>query len=418
MALPEEPEKPPNHERWIISYADFMTLLLATFVVMYAVSSINSSKFQEMAEAFNTAFMGKTVEIQSTGFAAGQKSPFNFMPSPVHVPIITRDVVPDKNLPVTAVQNQPERAKPMGRMEDTPNAPFAPPPAGTPDQKATEPQQTAPAPPAVVAVLEPAVPPPGGGQVQGAQGGGGTGDKSAYPNPPGWTIRAQPPTEESGQGRGPGQAEGQAQGGQAQDLGQGPPVAPELKKEIEQRAALLDQAYNQLKQALSPLIGTGEVRVSLSSLGVVIDINEVLLFNSGKAELTPQALPLIDKIAGILKGLPYQIQVNGFTDTVPIHTAQFDSNWDLSATRAISVVKRFVTAGLDPTKLVGAGFGEYHPVASNATVEGKAQNRRVSVVVVSPMQGGNPMKTPMLGTPQSRIANSPVIAPAALPSVP
>lgn len=417
MALPEEPEKPPNHERWIISYADFMTLLLATFVVMYAVSSINSSKFQEMAEAFNTAFMGKTVEIQSSGFAAGQKSPFNFMPSPVHVPIITRDVVPDKNLPVSAVQKQPDRQKPMGRLEDTPNAPFAPPPAGTPDQKAAGPQQAAAAAAAVVAVIEPAVPPPGGGQTQGAQGGGGTGDKSAFPNPPGWTIRPQPPSDQPGQGQGPGEANAQG-GGQAQDLGQGPPVSPDLKKEIEQRAALLDQAYNQLKQALAPLIGTGEVRVSLSSLGVVIDINEVLLFNSGKAELTPQALPMIDKIAGILKGLPYQIQVNGFTDNVPIHTVQFDSNWDLSATRAISVVKRFVTNGLDPTKLVGAGFGEFHPVASNATAEGKAQNRRVSVVVVSPMQGASAMKTPLLGTPQSRAAASPTIPPAAIPSVP
>ena len=143
MALPEEPEKPPNHERWIISYADFMTLLLATFVVMYAVSSINSSKFQEMAEAFNTAFMGKTVEIQNSGFAAGEKSPFNFMPSPVHVPIITRDVVPDKNLPVTAVQNQPERNKPMGRPEDTPNAPFAPAGGSAADKKGAGPQAAA-----------------------------------------------------------------------------------------------------------------------------------------------------------------------------------------------------------------------------------------------------------------------------------
>jgi flagellar motor protein MotB len=410
MPIPEEPEKPPNHERWIISYADFTTLLLATFVVMYAVSSINSSKFQEMAEAFNTAFMGKTVEIQSSGFAAGHKSPFNFMPSPVHVPIITRDMVPDKDLPVTAVQKQPERAKPMGRMEDTPNAPFAPPSPGTPDQK------TAAAPPTIVAVIEPAVPPPGGGQTTGAQS-GGQGDKSAFPNPPGWTIRAEPPADQPGQGQGAGDAHANGQG-QGQDIGQGPPIAPELKKAIEQRAALLDQAYRQLKSALAPLIGTGEVRVSLSSLGVVIDINEVLLFNSGKAELTPQALPLIDKVAGILKGLPYQIQVNGFTDTVPIHTVQFDSNWDLSATRAISVVKRFVTAGLDPTKLVGAGFGEYHPVAPNTTAEGKAQNRRVSVVVVSPMQGENPMKTPLLGTPQSRAAASPMIPPAALPSVP
>jgi flagellar motor protein MotB len=326
-------------------------------------------------------------------------------------------------LPVAPVQKAPERTKPTGRPEDAPN-PVGPPPGAqtqTQDQKSSPAQQAVAPVTAIVAVIEPAVPPPSGAP----------GDKSAFPAPPGWANQpGSTPGAQQTAGQGPGQGGqgqgGQAQGGQAQaqiqgqtrDIGQGAPIAPELRKEMEQRARLLDQAYNQLKQALSPLIGTGEVRVSLSSLGVVIDINEVLLFNSGKAELTPQALPLIDKVAGILKGLPYQVQVNGFTDTVPIHTAQFDSNWDLSATRAVSVVKRFVTAGIDPTKLVGAGFGEYHPVASNATPEGKAQNRRVSVVVVSPMQGENPMKTPLLGTTQSRAAASPTIPSTAIPSVP
>src|SRR5580698_8255158 len=88
-----EPEKPPNHERWIISYADFVTLLLATFVVMYAVSTINSSKFQEMAESFSTAFMGRTTNVQDTGFGAAAKGPFNFMPNPVHLPVISREVM-------------------------------------------------------------------------------------------------------------------------------------------------------------------------------------------------------------------------------------------------------------------------------------------------------------------------------------
>lgn len=72
MRRPTE-KKPANHERWIISYADFTTLLLATFVVMYAVSSVNSSKFQMMAEAFSTAFMGKEVKMQSSGLAAAHR---------------------------------------------------------------------------------------------------------------------------------------------------------------------------------------------------------------------------------------------------------------------------------------------------------------------------------------------------------
>src|SRR5579872_7404971 len=89
----QEPEKAPNHERWVISYADFVTLLLATFVVMYAVSTINSSKFQEMAEAFNTAFMGRVTTVNDSGFGAANKGPFNFMPNPVHLPVITREVM-------------------------------------------------------------------------------------------------------------------------------------------------------------------------------------------------------------------------------------------------------------------------------------------------------------------------------------
>jgi chemotaxis protein MotB len=70
----------------------------------------------------------------------------------------------------------------------------------------------------------------------------------------------------------------------------------------------------------------------------------------------------------------------------------------LSATRAISVVKRFVAAGIDPTLLVGAGFGEYHPVGPNNTTEGKAANRRVSIVVVSPLEGNDPARSRLLGS--------------------
>jgi chemotaxis protein MotB len=104
----------------------------------------------------------------------------------------------------------------------------------------------------------------------------------------------------------------------------------------------------------------------------------------------------------VLRDLNYRIQVNGFTDNAPIHSAQFDSNWDLSAARAVSVVKRFVLDGIDPVLLVGAGYGEYHPVASNDTLEGMAMNRRVSIVVVSPTESKDPVKTPLFGFPRER----------------
>lgn len=225
-------EKPPNHERWIISYADFTTLLLATFVVMYAVSSINSSKFQEMAEAFSTAFIGRTVTLDLTGLAAENKSQFDFMPSPVHVPVITRE--PQiKSLPPALRQEEPKR------------------------------------------------------QAAGA-------DEES---------KARPTVLKRGQIRAP---------------------VPQMRDLVERTGDDLEAAYRKLEQALASMIGKGQVQVSLRELGVVIDINEVLLFHNGKAELTLAALPLIDEIAAILKGLQYQIQVNGFTDNVPIHNPTFD----------------------------------------------------------------------------------------------
>jgi chemotaxis protein MotB len=315
MKMPEE--KPPNHERWIISYADFTTLLLATFVVMYAVSSINSSKFQEMAEAFNTAFIGRTTSLSDAGFAAANKGPFTQMPSPVHVPVVTREEQ-IKNLPPALRQDQPAEMK-----LDSNNA----------------------------------------------------------------------------------AADGRSGGGS-------------LRDRVERRVQSLDEAYDRLSKALAALIDKGQVRVSLQSLGVVIDINEILLFNSGKAQLTPAALALVDEVAQILKGLDYQIQVNGFTDDTPIHNQQFDSNWDLSAMRAVAVVKRFAAAGIDPKLLVGAGFGEYHPVAGNDTAEGRAQNRRVSIVVVSPLQGSDPVKTKLLGSAAERSRTAGEATPAAAAPAP
>jgi len=316
----QEPEKAPNHERWVISYADFVTLLLATFVVMYAVSTINSSKFQQMAESFSTAFIGRTTHVQDTGFAAAQRAPFTAMPNPVHLPIVTREMEL-KNLP----------------------------PALRQQQVAGEPNQTQ------------------------------TGTEVPL-----------------------GFSPDQPQQGQTQPIDDPNAPGAKLRQRVEQRIQGLDAAYDQLSKALAALIGKGQLHVSLQSLGVVIDINEALLFNSGKADLVPAAMPIIDQIAKILVDLHYQIQVNGFTDNVPIHNPQFDSNWDLSATRAISVVKRFAAAGIDPTLLVGAGFGEYHPVAANDTLEGRQSNRRVSVVVVSPLEGNDPARTRLLGSAANR----------------
>ncbi|MGH6980709.1 MAG: OmpA family protein, partial [Stellaceae bacterium] len=158
---------------------------------------------------------------------------------------------------------------------------------------------------------------------------------------------------------------------------------PNVSEKIRERIAKLDQAYKNLSNLLKDVIDKGQVHIAHNGLSVVIDISSTLLFDSGKADLTTSALGVIDQIGVVLKDQPYSIQVNGFTDNAPIHTAQFNSNWELSALRAVSVVRRFVSDGVDPAHLVGAGYGEYHPVAGNETPENKAKNRRVSIVVVS-----------------------------------
>jgi flagellar motor protein MotB len=346
-----EPEEKPNHERWIISYADFTTLLLATFVVMYAVSTVNSSKFQEMAESFSTAFMGRTLNVTDTGFGAANKGPFHFMPNPVEVPIVTREIM---------IRNAP----PALREEET---------EGVPNEN--QPGQFLPR---------------GGSQ-------------EPVPQPPSQQSQSQQSQSQQQAVQSGSQSSYQLQQ-QSRSLASQDASAKSIKDQVTQRIQNLDAAFEQLTKSLAELIRKGEVNVTLQPLGVVIDINEVLLFHSGKADLTPEALPLIDQISKILAGLHYQIQVNGFTDNVPIHNPQFDSNWDLSATRAISVVKRFVASGIDPTLMVGAGFGEYHPIAPNTTADGKAANRRVSIVVVSPVEGNDPARSRLLGSGSERPA--------------
>jgi chemotaxis protein MotB len=252
--------KKENHERWVISYADFMTLLLATFVVLYAVSSINVSRYRAAAEALSAVFTGKVV-------------------------------VPDKG----------EGAQPSGVFQNLP-APVPKP------------------------IVKPA-------------------------------ITARP--------------------------------ADKVPDKVRERVRKLNDAYKNLTHLLQDPIDKGQVHIAHNGLSVVIDINASVLFDSGKAELTNSALGVIDQIGVVLKDSPYSIQVNGFTDNAPIHTVSFSSNWELSAIRAISVVKRFVNDGVDPSRLVAAGYGEYHPVAGNDTPEEMAKNRRVQIVILSVDEGGH-----------------------------
>lgn len=145
----------------------------------------------------------------------------------------------------------------------------------------------------------------------------------------------------------------------------------------------LVQIATDFEKVMLPFIEDEMVRVRRQEFWVELELNTTFLFESGSAELEPSAIPILQRIADVLKKYPNQIQVEGFTDNVPINTLEFPSNWELSAARAASVVHVFMKQGVKPENMAAVGFGEYRPIADNATAEGRMRNRRVLVVVLA-----------------------------------
>lgn len=258
-----------NMERWLVSYADFLTLLFAFFVVMYAISSVNEGKYRVLSASLVSAFRSSARSLQ-----------------PVQIGKLSRSTVKNKNhvkLPAPPIQ-----------------APFA-----------------------------------------------------GYPVP-----------------------------------------SKNMKAHASAAAAAAGQDYQairlmaeRIEQALSGLIAKKLVVIHRNPLWLEVQINTSVLFPSGSAEITPAAAKIIDRLGDILSPFPNRINVQGFTDNVPISTPEFPTNWELSAARAASVVRRMITYGVDPARLAATGYGEYHPVADNSTAEGRSQNRRVSLVILAAYTG-------------------------------
>jgi len=145
----------------------------------------------------------------------------------------------------------------------------------------------------------------------------------------------------------------------------------------------LTRIQHELEQTLAPQLATHAVSLTMERDGLVISLREAGFFNSGSATPKPETLPTLNEIAKSLGRTAYDLRVEGHTDNVPIHTAAFDSNWELSSTRATRIARLFLELGSIPAERISAaGFAEYHPVASNDTAEGRAQNRRVDLVVM------------------------------------
>ena len=244
MARKRREEPHDNHERWLVSYADFITLLFAFFVVMYAISSVNEGKYKILSSALTNAFHN------ITGQPGGQ--------------------------PVAVIQG----------------APIIPPrPVAKPDKLIDQ-------------------------------------------------------------------------------------------KKSEQRQRMKNIA-SEIMNALQPLVAQGKVRLLETSRGVTIEINDSILFAPGQAKLQPASINAMLAIAQVLATSDFPITIEGHTDNVPIATVQFPSNWELSAMRATTVLRLFNDGGVGAERLTAIGYGETRPVETNTTPEGRARNRRVSILIDS-----------------------------------
>lgn len=142
-----------------------------------------------------------------------------------------------------------------------------------------------------------------------------------------------------------------------------------------------------ISRVLDSLVRDGQVKVTQSNRGISVEINASVLFASGQAQLRPESGRALQQVARVLAPAAHGIQVEGYTDDAPISTPQFPSNWELSAARAGSVVRLFIDNGVDEQRLSIVGYGPNRPVKGNNTPEGRARNRRVTVMILAENPG-------------------------------
>jgi OmpA family/Chemotaxis phosphatase CheX len=147
-------------------------------------------------------------------------------------------------------------------------------------------------------------------------------------------------------------------------------------------------------------------------------------FESGSAQMKAASLAALDGIANMLRQRDYRLRIDGHTDIVPIHTAQFPSNWELSTSRATEIVRLLIVReSFSPDRLSAAGYAEFHPMASNLTIEGRSMNRRVDIVIlghaptVPPLAAATLVQNPA-ATPAEKKAQPSPTAPPSPPSKP
>ncbi|RMG94002.1 MAG: chemotaxis protein MotB [Deltaproteobacteria bacterium] len=156
----------------------------------------------------------------------------------------------------------------------------------------------------------------------------------------------------------------------------------ELRAEKAKREKEL-QVYKDLFAKLKAMIDAGTIEVEFRKGRLVVKLSNAILFDSGRTDLKEEGKAALANLVPALKSVGKRdFLVAGHTDNVPIKTARFKSNWELSTARAVTVVKYLVEQGYPPTQLGAAGFAEYDPIADNSTEEGRAKNRRIEIILM------------------------------------
>jgi chemotaxis protein MotB len=321
-------EEHRNHEAWAIPYGDLLTLLLAFFVVMYSISSVNEGKYRVLSDALSEAFGG-----------------------------------PPKSMTPIQIGENNQRG------------------TGEPDTIRLKDAK--------------AIPQSVGGTMRDLQ------NPTVFPGP----RKTEVPSQQLHESGATGYAARQAAAQQLQRMG------------------------DEIQKAMGDLITRKMVIVKRTDTSLEVQIRTDILYTSGSSSLSESARPVLNQLAGILKKFDNPMRIEGHTDNVPIHTAAFPSNWELSAARAASVVHLFMDQGVDGKRMSVAGFAQYRPSGGNETPEGRNQNRRVTVMVLMPegmdlpsglvADGGNSAGAdPVAASATPADADSPAAAPVPVANVP
>lgn len=144
-----------------------------------------------------------------------------------------------------------------------------------------------------------------------------------------------------------------------------------------------------IRGVLKQLQEKEKIQVFQDKRGIIIRITDTAIFNSGSADIRNEAMESVDGLTKVLYGMTEHIQIEGHTDNIPIKSPIYPSNWELSSARATSIVRRFITDGIDPKRLTAIGYGEYRPLTDNDTEENRIKNRRVDIVVLTTTDKNN-----------------------------